>query len=885
MPVVSALSHLPVMPQAAVENDAPAVAPQDAIEAQADTDHAASEATLREGTWQALIQGDELAALELAMVGDEECSQVAHLCLQHAGAHPEAVKRMVYMNENVRDEAFKLLRVDVQCDPEQRMALALCILDAGYALPGELLAPEVASMLVERTRAETEYWGEMRDKHGASDGKPFFYQDTKYSRSNLNGKLSSLADPGNLFWCRHMETAAAENTKAYLQNISKPIPDVRTLNYQALDASEKLSRAAPTINFSPSFLGKLLVRLALDAKLGETRSFRVGWLAAGDGHGMRIFLEKTRDGFFKVGLYEPNVSGNISHLKVLPEKLANLKFDDFDTLKVARGAGRFVLALEVESPALAESCVGSFVARRHYVSQIDNLGQALAHGNLSEMDSSLAALRTLPVEPAAQDLLAARLADAMCVALSDGRGAAVTKLMAGLRHLSFTEQQIAVIVSASPAPAPTTTPAGPRPLPVGLHSALNLGHADAVEAFMTGLRGLQLEPAKLEPAQIAQIVAANDHDQRPGLYAAMQGGHARAVAKYMTGLKDLGLDSAQAAAIAAAKRKDGTPALYKALETGHVAAVNEFVQGLKALGLTPDQVAEIIMASPGSTPGLHNALYHGRTVSVETLLSSLAGAGLTAEQNAEIASAKNGTRIPGLYAALERGQGAVAQTFLQNLHHLDLPAAQLCDVIMARNALSTPALHLALSNGNGRSVQGFMQGFKSVVGLGLTPEHVAEILAAKDPQHGAVPALNVALQKGNARAIKEFMAGLQGAGRLLTRAQLVDIVVARDSGHTPGLYAAFANGKADAVEAFLEGLPGLGGSGGLTREDFAEIVSARPHDEDPSGPQVARERGHTEAVEKFDIFLSRSGLLRPPTRFDDATQSPTGSSPSMQRAP
>ena len=174
---------------------------------------------------------------------------------------------------------------------------------------------------------------------------------------------------------------------------------------------------APTINFNPARMGKLLMRLALDVKLGEPRSFRVGWFGAGIGHGMRIFLEKTGDGFFKVGLYEPNVSGNISHLKVLPEKLAALKFDDFDTHKGtsrcwARGACHAKWKVRNWRNRVPEPSW----TRQHYFSQLDSLAQALAHGNLWEMDSSLNLLGRMEwpeLQSDQQFTIAERLADSM----------------------------------------------------------------------------------------------------------------------------------------------------------------------------------------------------------------------------------------------------------------------------------------------------------------------------------------------------------------------------------------------------------------------------------------------------------------------------------------
>lgn len=817
--MLSSSTSSPVTPQATVPKDATAVSANGAaLETKAAVSQAGAETRPRyEGTWQELIEGDQLAALEVNTVSDEDASHVAKLCLEHADAHPEAVKRALFMNGNVRTEALKLLQVNVQCGPELQNALALCFLDAGYELQGKSLAPEVAELLAKRWEMEDEYLEWKQAKHGTAEGMPFFYKDKKYSRDNHNGNLSS-SNPAELFWCRHMETAAAGNTKIYLQDISKPIPDVSKLNYKLLDEAERASRGVPTVNFSPGNMGKLLMRLALDVKVGERRSFRVGWLGAGTGHGMRIFLEKTDKGFFKVGLYEPNVSGNISHKSVLPEKLAALNFDDFDTLKVRPGSQRAVLALEVESAELAKSCAGAFVSKTHYLSQIDSLGQALAHGKLWEMEISLKLLEKMEWpshDSALQNFSAERLADTMFVALADGRGPAVKQFMAGLQHLHFTPAQIAVIVTAT-AKHLNDEEAVKRPIPTGLHTALQAGHADAVEVFIAGLKALPLTAA-----QIADIVLAKDSNQRPGLYKALQHGRPGAVGEFMAGLRDLGLTGQQIADIVAAKDSSSTSGLHRALAEGHHAAIEKFLPNLASLGLTPAQCADIAMA-------------------------------------------KDDRGNPGLAIALEKGHGTAVQKFLETLPTLNLSPAQIVDIVTATNSIAVPGLFLALQRGHGPVVKAFMAGLKSLNGLGLTPAQFAEMVAAKDPRRNSmVPALHLALKVGNAVEVAEFMAGLQALGGLLTPTEIVEIVLARDADQTPGLYAALVAGRGAAVEAFMNGLQGLGGPGGLTRADFANILSARPSEDKPPALQEARDRGHADTVEKYYQVLSQSGLVRP----------------------
>ena len=190
MQPASASLHLPVTPHTNAASEATtASAGSAASEGNAATPLAAPEAVpAHEGSWQELIEGDQLAALEVSMVSDEDASHVANLCLQHADVHPEAVKRALFMNGQVRKEALELLQANMQCGPEMQKALALCFLEAGYELSGETLAPVVAELLVQRNGAEDEYWAQKQAKHGTSERKPFFYEDNKYSRANVNGQ-------------------------------------------------------------------------------------------------------------------------------------------------------------------------------------------------------------------------------------------------------------------------------------------------------------------------------------------------------------------------------------------------------------------------------------------------------------------------------------------------------------------------------------------------------------------------------------------------------------------------------------------------------------------------------------------------------------------------
>ncbi len=135
----------------------------------------------REIGWETLITSGEIALLELNTVSDAQAGELAQLCLFHAQAHAEAVKRVLYFNSNVRQAAGGLLGESTPCKPGTRHALALCILDAGFELPQQPHASDVVAMLAERSRADNAHWSVKRDKHGLYDDQhrhlrvPYFF--------------------------------------------------------------------------------------------------------------------------------------------------------------------------------------------------------------------------------------------------------------------------------------------------------------------------------------------------------------------------------------------------------------------------------------------------------------------------------------------------------------------------------------------------------------------------------------------------------------------------------------------------------------------------------------------------------------------------------------
>ncbi|MES2633683.1 MAG: hypothetical protein V4669_11975 [Pseudomonadota bacterium] len=492
-----------------------------------------TKAPRREKSWEELIESRQSAVLEFREVGDAQAREVAEVCLAHAPRHAEQVRIVLYANSNVRQEAARLLEPGANAQPHHQMALARCYLEAGFALPADQASPEVAQMLRDRSDLDTAHWAVKRDKHGLRDAQgqplrmPYFYvgnaTDKRYSIEDRNCEL--VAATGELLECRHLQQAAAGSdrlaTKQFLSRVS--VDDVRSLEFAALERAyvEQAARA-PTINFSRRKLGALMRRLVLRMAPGDSRSFYVGWLSL-ESHSMRVFLRRELNGRIWVGHYDPSASGNINHLSVLPEHLARLDFNQFDSVNDEDAPE--VLSLAVDSPWLARCCAGLFVAP-DAPSQFASLCQALADGNVAEMEHALEMLGAGPW-PFDAEAAARMLSQGLHHALVNGRALMVERFMAGLVDLrSFNRDQIAQIAAA-----------GDERAVSGLYFALGLGHAAAVRKFLAGLAALGLSQA-----QIREIVEARDGTSTPGVYFARQGGHASTVEAYLSGLRDMGLD-------------------------------------------------------------------------------------------------------------------------------------------------------------------------------------------------------------------------------------------------------------------------------------------------------------------------------------------------------
>ncbi|WP_048440681.1 hypothetical protein [Caenimonas sp. SL110] len=418
-----------------------------------------------------------------------------------------------------------LLGHGATAEPGQQAALALCHLEAGFELAPGPMCEDVQELLRERRELDDDHWEFKCEKHGLHDDHgrhlrvPYFYAGTRYSLEDRNCEL--VASNAKVLECRHLQQAAAGTdampTKQFLRRIT--CSDVTGLDRDALEARYASHAAvAPTINFSRDRFGALVQRLALRLEPGQACSFYVGWLAR-ESHSMRLFLRRESNGRIWVGHYDPGVTGNIHHLSLLPEHLARLDFDHFDSVQDSDAPQ--VLSLAVDDAWMARSCAGAFVAA-DALDQFVSLCQAIADGNAWEVEKCLSNLGQGPW-PFSSDAAAQRLGDGLYHALVNGHARVIGTFMKNLTALrGFTRSQLATIAAAR------------CELRVcGLYHALARGNAEAVRKFMEALLTLGLEPAQLQ-----EIVAARDDSQTPGLYFALLNGHTPTLLSYMTGVRN-----------------------------------------------------------------------------------------------------------------------------------------------------------------------------------------------------------------------------------------------------------------------------------------------------------------------------------------------------------
>jgi hypothetical protein len=419
--------------------------------------------------WDELKRADYPVILRERVIEDENLADVAALCLEYADRHPLAVERLLFSNPSVVDEACALLQT-VECfDASKQEALALCLLEAGHRLPADDLAPKVERLIRSREEAHDLYWEEKYRKHAGRDdddgpsefqrkGLPFFHRSNKYSRQNLNGKLSSPNDSRNVFLCRHLQLAA-QGGKAFLWDMAKK--NTEKLDYEALQRRSRQDSGLQLHGIPPESFGPLLTRLAMELRIGETGSLGIGWFskrAEGDerevvGHAMRIFIGKSDDGRIVPGLHEPNVTADVNHMKDFAEHVSERDFDDFDALHIRKDSNIDLLSLTVDLEVLGQPCGMAFLTGPLAV-RPEHMSKLMRTAVVDKEDPVLADLvakflanlsrRHLPQDQLTTLLIAADAENEpwLVRALARGRTATVSQFLCGLAGLGLSAESI-----------------------------------------------------------------------------------------------------------------------------------------------------------------------------------------------------------------------------------------------------------------------------------------------------------------------------------------------------------------------------------------------------------------------------------------------------------
>lgn len=471
-------------------------------------------------------------------------ADAAQLCHELVLEHRDAVTAML-VNERVSEETLQLLKQASQ-DPqhdldERRRALAEAVLNARPCLKHSRALPlPVEKALDERRLQREDYWDAKTRKHNAckggivsyrDKGEPFLHNNRNMSVENNNCKLGKK---GKNFACRHLAVAIAqaEQPKEFLKLISQKKVDHLTYDELEKTHRDQVRRTGKTsVQFSREKFGELLATIhALSP--ARSHSYAVGYpytSTTDTGHAMHVFMERPRkplssESCLKVSFYEPNVTGDMTHLNALPEELAALSIDAFDRRSMCQGWGVNVLSMDVQDPELAQALVGKFV-KDDVSSQTSSLATALAYGNVRE------------VEAAASKL---------------------TDMLLNEEQSSWPGGQITELAN-------------------GLNYAMQDGHADAIEAFGRFLESIQ---HRLKPEDLKAIVLAKRSDGVPGMQMASQNGHANAiealgriVESIQHRLTPEGLEE-----ILSAKRADGTTGMLMALQNGHANVIKAYAE-------------------------------------------------------------------------------------------------------------------------------------------------------------------------------------------------------------------------------------------------------------------------------------------------------------------
>lgn len=556
----------------------------------------------------------ERAHLARYLVSDHRAT--AELCLKFADAYPDEVSVLLF-DEETASAAGNLLKGAERDVDSKDLALLQLLLNQGHDMKpcSSEWCPTILHILEERQRACRAYWDRKVKKFTAISSssravlfrqkqKPFFSAGPGYSLKNWNGEVKMRG--GKTLTCRHLSEAARDQRKAFLNNVSRG--DFSRMNRDLLEAAHEknlVGRGRRSVHFSPQQFGELLARVTSSMPANSVRSCSIFFtvVAYCNAHEMMVFIEKgnPEDPMgLKVKHYEPNITGNMTHLRVLPEHLRKLSILDFN-LVFADGKLP-VWGMDVGDEWLAERFAGQLTSNDKET-QASSLFNALATGNLRELDAAILKLENLD----AFDEVVLRyreLALALHWALQDGHAGAISRI----------GERTPVMGRLGPRAAKELALAHNLTNDPGLFGALKYGHSAAVDAFATLLKKIVhlLDQTTVERMLICPRGGST------GLSKTLIAGHEHVLVS-MKALLRVVQDKVSEGGMYTfmlATTAEGESGLYAAMQAGHVRTIEVFMDLLRDQSekLRPNALEEILLAKGGyerrsvQRPGLHAAL-------------------------------------------------------------------------------------------------------------------------------------------------------------------------------------------------------------------------------------------------------------------------------------
>lgn len=341
--------------------------------------------------------------------------EVAGLCLDMVEQYPKEVAVLLW-HGGVAAEALKRMREMAQSDePDaQKKALALvqAVLDAGHEvdLHSGPWTSGVNELLQERHKAREDYATQQVAKFSGVSHKsglevfrsakePFFSISTGKSTDNFSDGVRD--ESGRQLERRHLVEAAKDDRRQFLEQVNQKRAvslGLETLEKRCGDA--KRLRGELAVQCAPESFGQLLAHMASRISPGKSQAFELSFSLAGDFGNIRdmvVFLEKTSEKgpmALKVSLYDPEATGDMSHMRVLPEELAKLSFHDFDLRRAFKPGSVDLLNLMQDDWDLAISLRGRYIPR-HSKMQVESVLNALAYGNVYGLQHAITELGTL----------------------------------------------------------------------------------------------------------------------------------------------------------------------------------------------------------------------------------------------------------------------------------------------------------------------------------------------------------------------------------------------------------------------------------------------------------------------------------------------------------